>query len=123
MEVDMKYVSSWVVPVPKKNLDAYKKNARKFGKLWKEHGALEYVECVAENVEPGKLTSFPQGVMLKRTETVVFAWLSFKSRAHHDRVMSKAMSDPRMKKLMQPEDMLIDGKRMFWGGFDVMVRM
>ena len=106
MEVDMKYVSSWVVPVPKKNLDAYKKKARKFGKLWKEHGALEYVECVAENVQPGKVTSFPQSVMLKRTETVVFAWLSFKSRAHHDRVMAKAMSDPRMTKLMQPEDML-----------------
>lgn len=119
----MKYVSSWVVPVPKKKLDAYKKKARKFGKLWKEHGALDYVECIGDNLQPGKLTSFPQSVMLKRTETVVLAWLSFKSRAHHDRVIANAMADPRMQKLMNDEDMVIDGKRMFWGGFEVAVKM
>jgi len=119
----MKYVSSWIVPVPKKKLDEYKAKARKMGKLWKEHGALDYVECVGDNIDPGKVTSFPRSVMLKRTETVVLAWLTFTSRAHHDRVMGKAMADPRMQKLMNAKDMPFDGKRMFWGGFEVMVKM
>jgi uncharacterized protein YbaA (DUF1428 family) len=88
------------MPVPKKKLDVYRKTARRFAKLWKEHGALEVVETVAEDVKKGKLTSFPQSVKLKRNETVVFSWVSFKSRAHRDRVMAKVMSDPRAQKLM-----------------------
>jgi uncharacterized protein YbaA (DUF1428 family) len=101
------------MPVPKKKLDVYRKTARRFAKLWKEHGALEVVETVAEDVKKGKLTSFPQSV----------SWVSFKSRAHRDRVMAKVMSDPRAQKLMNAEDMPGDGKRMFWGGFDVMFKL
>ena len=119
----MKYVTSFVHPVPKKKLDVYRRSARKFAKLWKEHGALEVTECVAEDVKPGKLTSFPQSVKLKRTETVVISWVTFKSRTHRDRVMAKLMEDPRAQKLMNPKDMPGDGKRMFWGGFDVMFKL
>jgi uncharacterized protein YbaA (DUF1428 family) len=119
----MKYVTSFVMPVPKNKVDVYRATARKFAKLWKEHGALEVVECVAEDVKPGKLTSFPQSVKLKRTETVVLSWASFKSRAHRDRVMANVMKDPRAQKLMNSKDMPGDGKRMFWGGFEVMFRL
>lgn len=119
----MKYVSSWVVPVPKKKLPEYRRKARRFGKIWKEHGALEYVECVAEDVSKGKVTSYPRSVDAKRTETVVIAWLGFKSRAHHDRVIKNAMADPRMQKLMNADEMVFDGMRMFWGGFDVMFKL
>ena len=119
----MKCVTSFVHPVPKKKLDVYRRTARKFAKLWKEHGALDVMECVAEDVKPGKLTSFPQSVNLKRTETVVISWVSFKSRAHRDRVMAKVMEDPRAQKLMNQKDMPSDGKRMFWGGFDVMFEL
>ena len=122
-EVGVKYVTSFVMPVPKKKLDVYRKTARRFAKLWKEHGALEVVETVAEDVKKGKLTSFPRSVKLKRNETVVFSWVSFKSRAHRDRVMAKVMSDQRAQKLMNAEDMPGDGKRMFWGGFDVMFKL
>jgi uncharacterized protein YbaA (DUF1428 family) len=119
----MKYVSSWVVPVPKKKIAEYRRQARRFGKLWMEHGALEYVECVADDVKKGKVTSFPRSVELKRNETVVLAWLGFKSRAHHDRVMKKAMADPKMQKLMDPGQMVFDGMRMFWGDFEVMFKL
>ena len=119
----MKYVTSFIMPVPKKKLDIYRKTARRFAKLWKEHGALEVVETVAEDVKKGKLTSFPRSVKLKRNETVVFSWVSFKSRAHRDRVIGKVMSDPRAQKLMNPTDMPGDGTRMFWGGFDVMFKL
>jgi uncharacterized protein YbaA (DUF1428 family) len=88
-----------------------------------EHGALEVVETVAEDVKPGKRTSFPRSVKLKRSETVVFSWVTFKSRKHRDRVMAKVMQDPRAQKLMNSEDMPGDGQRMFWGGFDVMFKV
>lgn len=119
----MKYVQCFVMPVPKNKIDTYRKTARKFGKLWKEYGAVEVVENVAEDVAKGKLTSFPQSVELKRNETIVFSWVTFKSRKHRDRVMAKVMQDPRAQKLMNPEDMPGDGKRMFWGGFEVMFRL
>ena len=119
----MKYVSSWVVPVPKKKIAEYRRKARQFCKLWMEHGALEYVECVAEDAKKGKVTSFPRSVNLKRNETVVLAWLGFKSKAHRDRVIKKAMADPKMQKLMNHEAMVFDGMRMFWGGFDVMFKL
>ena len=119
----MKYVTSFVMPVPKKKVDLYRRTARKFAKLWKEHGALEVVECVAEDAKKGKLTSFPQSVQLKRNETVVVSWVSFKSRKHRDKVMANLMADPRAQKLMNPTDMPGDGHRMFWGGFDVMFRL
>jgi uncharacterized protein YbaA (DUF1428 family) len=122
-EAGMKYVQSFVMPVQKKKIDIYRKTARKFARLWKEHGALEVVETVAEDVKPGKRTSFPRSVKLKRSETVVLSWVTFKSRKHRDRVMAKVMQDPRAQKLMNSEDMPGDGQRMFWGGFEVMFKV
>lgn len=117
----MRYVDGFVLPVPKKNLQDYRRMARKAGKVWREHGALEFVECVADDVQPGKHTSFPQSVKLKRGETVVFAYIVYKSRAHRDRVNDKVMKDPRLAEMMDPKAMPFDGMRMFWGGFEVLV--
>src|SRR5687768_11993532 len=116
-----RYVDGFVLPVPKSNLDAYRRMARQAGKLWREHGALEFRECVAEDVKVGKVTSFPRSVERKRGETVVFSWITFKSRAHRDRVNAKVMSDPRMQDMMDPADTPFDAKRMIYGGFEVIV--
>jgi uncharacterized protein YbaA (DUF1428 family) len=113
----MAYVDGFVLPVPKKNIAAYKRMARMAGKVWKEHGALEYRECIADDVKPGKWTSFPQSVKLKRDEVVVFSWIVYKSRAHRDRVMARVMKDPRLQPMMDPKTMPFDGKRLIWGGF------
>ncbi len=118
----MPYVDGFVVPVPKRKVEDYRKIARKAGRIWREHGALDYVECVADDVKPGKLTSFPQSVKLKKGETVVFAWIVYKSRAHRDRVNARVFKDPRMEKMCDPGNMPFDAKRMFWGGFKVLVR-
>ena len=115
------YVDGFVLPVPKRNLDAYRRQARKAGKIWREHGALEYRECVAEDVQPGELTSFPQSVQLKRGETVVFAWIVYKSRAHRDRVNAKVLADPRLADQMDANAMPFDSKRMIYGGFELML--
>ena len=112
-----RYVDGFVVPVPLKNLDAYRRMARQAGKVWMEYGALEYVECVADDVKPGKHTSFPQSVKLKAGETVVFSWIVYKSRKQRDSVNAKVMKDPRLAKMMDPKALPFDGKRMFWGGF------
>jgi uncharacterized protein YbaA (DUF1428 family) len=112
-----------VVPVPRKKLDAYRRIARKAGKVWREHGALEYVECVADDVKPGKWTSFPQAVKLKPGEAVWFSWIVYKSRQHRDRVNAKVMKDKRLAPMMDPKAMPFDGKRMFWGGFKVVVSL
>ena len=117
----MRYVDGYVLPVPKKNVAAYRRMAQKAGKVWRDHGALEYMECVADDVKPGKHTSFPQSVKLKPGETVVFAYIVFTSRAHRDRVNAKVMKDPRLANMMDPKAMPFDGKRMFWGGFKVLV--
>jgi uncharacterized protein YbaA (DUF1428 family) len=117
----MRYVDGYVLPVPKKNVTAYRRMAQKAGKVWRDHGALEYIECVADDVKPGKHTSFPQSVKLKPGETVVLAYIVYKSRAHRDRVNAKVMKDPRLANMMDPKAMPFDGKRMFWGGFKVMV--
>ncbi len=117
----MNYVDGFVLPVPKQNLPAYRRVAQKAGKIWKEHGALEYIECVGDDVKMGKLTSFPQSVKLKPDETVVFSWIVYKSRAQRDRVNAKVMKDPRMAPMMDPKSMPFDGKRMFWGGFKIFV--
>jgi uncharacterized protein YbaA (DUF1428 family) len=116
-----RYVDGFVVPVPTSNLDAYRRMARKAGKIWKEYGALEYVESVADDVKPGKVTSFPQAVKLKPDETVVFSWIIYKSRAHRDSVNAKVMKDPRLAPMMDPKSLPFDGKRMFWGGFKTML--
>jgi len=118
----MNYVDGFVVPVPKANVAAYRRLARKAGGIWKEHGALEYVECVGDDVSPGKLTSFPQAVKLKPDEVVFFSWIVFRSRAHRDRVNRQVMADPRLAG-MTPKDMPFDAKRMFWGGFKPVVRL
>ena len=117
----MRYVDGFVVPVPKKKVAAYRRMAQKAGKVWREHGAIEYFECVADDVQPGKHTSFPQSVKLKPGETVVFAYIVYKSRAERDRINAKVMKDPRLADMMDPKAMPFDGKRMFWGGFKVMV--
>jgi uncharacterized protein YbaA (DUF1428 family) len=119
----MRYVDGYVLPVPKKNVAAYRRMAQKAGKVWRDHGALEYIECVADDVKPGKHTSFPQSVKLKPTETVVFAYIVYKSRVHRDRVNAKAMKDPRLANMMDPKAMPFDGKRMFWGGFKGLVEL
>lgn len=112
-----RYVDGFVLPVPKKNLDAYRRMARLAGKVWRDHGALEYVEAVADDVKPGKVTSFPQSVKLKKGETVVFAYIVYKSRRDRDRINAKVMEDPRLASMMDPKKMPFDGMRMFWGGF------
>jgi uncharacterized protein YbaA (DUF1428 family) len=117
----MAYVDGFVVPVLKKKLATYKKVARVANKVWRDHGAIDFVECVADDVKPGKWTSFPRSVKLKANETVVFSWIVYKSRAHRDRVNAKVMADKRMAKLMQPNTMPFDGKRMIYGGFKVML--
>jgi len=116
----MAYVDGYVLPVPKKKLAAYRKIAQKAGKVWMEHGALEYRECVADDVKPGKVTSFPQAVKLRDDETVIFAWIVYKSRKDRDRINDKVMKDPRMQ--APPKDMPFDGMRMFWGGFKPIVQ-
>jgi uncharacterized protein YbaA (DUF1428 family) len=115
----MPYVDGFIVPVPTKNLKDYRRLAQKAGKVWREHGALEYRECIADDVKPGKWTSFPRSVKLKQGETVVFSWITYKSRAHRDRVNAKAMKDPRLAQMMNPKAMPFDGKRMIFGGFKV----
>lgn len=118
----MSYVDGYVLPVPKKNLAAYRRLARKAGNIWREHGALEYVECVADDVKSGKVTSFPQSVKLKPDEVVIFAYIVYKSRAQRDRINKKVMEDPRLKD-MNPASMPFDGMRMFWGGFKPIVEL
>jgi uncharacterized protein YbaA (DUF1428 family) len=116
------YVDGFVLPVPKKNAALYLRVARQAGKIWRAHGALAYVECVADDVKPGRWTSFPQAVKLKKGEVVWFSWIVFKSRAHRDRVNAAVMKDPRMQKLMGPEmPRALDGRRMIYGGFKTAV--
>jgi len=121
-ENEMSYVDGFVIPVPKKNVDEYRRIAKLAAKVWKEYGALEVRECVAEDVKVGKLTSFPRAVIRKPGETVVFSWIVYKSRADRDRVNAKVMKDPRLKDMMSnPEKMPFDAKRMIFGGFEVIV--
>ncbi|HTE16190.1 MAG TPA: DUF1428 domain-containing protein [Burkholderiales bacterium] len=119
----MRYVDGFVLPVPKKNMQAYRRMATLAGKVWCDHGALEYIECVADDVKPGKHTSFPQSVKLKADETVVFAYIVYKSRKHRDGVNAKVMKDPRMASMMNLKTLPFDGKRMIYGGFKSMVAL
>jgi uncharacterized protein YbaA (DUF1428 family) len=117
------YVDGFVVPVPTANLDAYRRMAERAGKIWKEHGALQYWECVADDVKPGKVTSFPQAVQLKDDEVVVFSWILYTSREERDRINAKVMEDPRLKDMMDPKNLPFDGMRMFWGGFKSIIEL
>ena len=116
-----RYVDGFVMPLPKDNVERYREVASGAGALWKEHGALEYVESIAEDVKVGEVTSFPRSVKLEDHETVVFAWITFESREHRDQVNAKVMDDDRMKALMDPAEGIADFKRMIYGGFEVIV--
>jgi uncharacterized protein YbaA (DUF1428 family) len=117
----MKYVDGYVLPVPKKNLPAYRRMAEKAGKVWREHGALEFRECVGDDLKTKKIKSFSSMVKPKPGETVMFSWIVFKSRAHRDAVNARVMKDPRLAKMMNMKAMPFDWKRMAYGGFKVMV--
>jgi uncharacterized protein YbaA (DUF1428 family) len=119
----MPYVDGFVVPVPKRNLKAYRRLSTQAGKIWREHGAIDYWECVADDVKPGKVTSFPRSVKLKSGETVLFSWIVFKSRAHRDHVNAKVIADPRLAKMMDTKAAPFDGRRMIYGGFKSLVRL
>lgn len=117
----MPYVDGFVLPVPRKHLETYRRMARKAGQVWRHHGALEYRECVGDDLKVKKVVQFPKSVKAKAGETVVLAWIVFKSRAHRDRVNARVMKDPRIAKMMEPKAMPFDHKRMVYGGFKVMV--
>lgn len=117
----MKYVDGFVMPVSKKNLKAYVAMAQQAGKIWKEHGALEYFECAGEDLKSPMGVPFPKLTKLKPGETVVFAFIVYKSRAHRDKVNAKVMKDPRMNGMMEGKKMPFDIKRMTYGGFEVVV--
>jgi uncharacterized protein YbaA (DUF1428 family) len=118
----MAYVDGYVLAVPKSKKKAYLKMARLGARVWREHGALEYRECWGDDVKPGKLTSFPQAVKLKRNEVVVFSYIVYKSKADRNRINKKVMKDPRLGEFMDIKNMPFDGKRMFWGGFKTIVK-
>jgi uncharacterized protein YbaA (DUF1428 family) len=113
----MSYADGFVVPVPKKNLAKYKAMAKKCAKIWKEYGALSYVETIGDDVPKGKWTSFPRSVKLKPGEVVILSWITYPSRAVRDRVNKKIMKDPRLASMMEGQGMPFDGKRMIYGGF------
>ena len=117
----MRYVDGFVLPLPKKNVQAYRRMSQKAGKVWREHGALEFRECVADDVKWGKRTSFPRSVKQRAGETVFFSYIVFKSRAHRDQVNARVMKDKRVLPMMDPKTFAFDGKRMIYGGFKVLV--
>ncbi|WP_119679474.1 DUF1428 domain-containing protein [Indioceanicola profundi] len=117
----MSYVDGFVLAVPKQNIEAYRKMAQTAGEVWKEHGALAYVECVGDDVPYGELTSFPRAVQATEDETVVFAWIVYESREQRDAVNAKVMADPRLKDSMTNAP--FDGKRMIYGGFNTLLEM
>ena len=117
----MRYVDGYVLPVPKRNLQAYRRMAQTAGRVWRDHGALEYRECVGDDLKVKMGVAFPRTVKLKPRDTVVFAWIVFKSRAHRDRVNARVMKDPRLANMMDPKAMPFDHKRMVYGGFKILV--
>lgn len=117
----MAYVDGYVLPVPKRNLDRYRRIAQRAGKIWREHGALEYRECAGDDLKVKWTATFPKRFRAKPGETIVFAWVVYKSRAHRDRVNAKVLKDPRLTQMMDPKAMPFDAKRMVYGGFKVMV--
>ena len=117
----MSYVDGFVIPLPKKNLRAYRAMAKAAKQVWMSLGALQYVEAIADDVKPGKLTSFPQSVKLKAGEIVVFSFITYKSKADRNRINKLVMKDPRLAKFMNPATMPFDMKRMFFGGFKTII--
>ena len=117
----MSYVDGFIVPLPKDKIDAYREMSRQCGAIWREHGATSFRECIADDVKPGKWTSFPQSVKLEENEVVVFSWIEFNSRAERDAINDKVMKDPRLADMMDPDKLPFDGKRMIYGGFESLV--
>ena len=117
----MAYVDGFVVAVPKKNMAEYRKMAKRAGKVWREYGATSYVECVADDTPMGKVTSFPRSVKQKPNETVIFSWVTYKSRAQRDRILKKVMADPRLQ--MDNKNLPFDSRRMIYGGFKVFLNI
>ena len=117
----MSYVDGFLLPVPKKNLEAYARMSRKAGKVWREYGALDYKECAGDDLNVKGMVPFPRRIRLKPGETVVFSWIVFRSRAHRDQVNAKVMKDPRLAGMMDSKAMPFDLKRMVYGGFKVIV--
>ena len=117
----MPYVDGFLVPVPRKNLDAYRRMSRKAGKVWKEYGALEYRETVGDDLRVKGTKTFIQQMKTKPGETVVFSWVVYRSKADRDRINAKVMKDPRLANMMDPKDMPFDSKRMVYGGFKVII--
>jgi uncharacterized protein YbaA (DUF1428 family) len=117
----MSYVDGFVVPVPKKNLQDYRRMSQKAGKVWRDHGALQYVEAAGDDLKVKFGVSFSKMMKLKPGETVVFAWIVFKSRAHRDKVNAKVMKDPRLASMMDDKKMPFEVKRMVYGGFKFIV--
>ncbi|UDF28711.1 UNVERIFIED_ORG: DUF1428 family protein [Roseateles sp. XES5] len=117
----MIYADGFVLAVPKANIEAYKEMARTAGAVWKEHGAIDYVECVGDDVPYGELTSFPRAVQASDDEIVIFSWITYESRAKRDEIVAKVMADPRL----QGDDWkdVFDGKRMIYGGFQAIVTL
>jgi uncharacterized protein YbaA (DUF1428 family) len=114
----MAYVDGFVLPVPKDKIDAYKAQAKRAGDIWKEHGALDFVECVGDDVPYGEVTSFPRAVLAKENEVVVFSWIVYRNRAERDAINAKVMADPRLEK-----ELPFDGKRLIFGGFEMWLKM
>ncbi len=117
----MKYVDGFVIPITKRNVAAYQRLAQKAGKIWLEHGALEYRECVGEDLKVKMGLTFPRMAKIKKGETVVFSWIVYKSRAHRDRVNAKVMKDPRLAEMCGSGEMLFNVKHMAYGGFETIV--
>ena len=115
------YADGFVLPLQKANVDKYREIAATAGGLWIEHGALDYKECLADDVQVGEVTSFPRSVKLEDDETVIFAWITYQSREHRDEVNEKVMNDERMKRLMDPAGDIADHSRMIYGGFEIIV--
>ena len=117
----MPYVDGFVLPLPRKNVPAYRRIARKAGKIWRELGALEYRECIGDDLNVKYAVPFPRRIRLKRGETIVFSWIIYRSRADRDRINKKVMQDPRLASMMDPKAMPFDVKRMLVGGFKILV--
>lgn len=117
----MAYVDGFVIPLPKENLEAYLAMSRQCGAIWKEYGAREFRECIGDDIPPGKVTSFPLSVDLREGEVVVFSWIVYDSRAERDAINDKAMNDPRMAHFMDQKNLPFDGKRMIYGGFEMLI--
>jgi uncharacterized protein YbaA (DUF1428 family) len=115
------YADGFVIPVPKNKIAAYRRIAAKAAAVWRDHGALDYKECVGDDLAPGFALPFPKGIRAKKGETVVFSWITYKSRAQRDRVNAKVMKDPRLAAMCDPKAMPFDCKRMLYGGFKVIV--